>query len=412
MSEQLAWQAERAEQGRLTPEASQRLLHELQVHQIELEVQNEEIMVARLEAEAAVERYADFYDFAPVGYLTLDADGVIRSANLTAATMLGVERGRLAGRHLESLVTQGRSQLRAIVRNVFKFRGKEVCDVKLHEGAEVAYVRVEATTCRSGLECRAVLIDVTVQHRAAEEIHLLNADLERRVLERTAALEASLKEQESFSYTVSHDLRAPLRNINGHLAIVKEDFPGELPPEVVGHLDRVRELTCHMGALIDNLLNLARIARTEVVRERLDLSEMSRGAVALLRESDPQREADFIIQDEIVVHGDRTLLRMVLVNLLENAWKYTSKVEHPRIEVASTLSSGKQVIRVTDNGVGFDMAFRDQLFGTFQRLHGPEYAGVGVGLATVKRIVERHGGEVWAESKVNGGSSFFFTLGG
>ncbi|HJV65343.1 MAG TPA: ATP-binding protein [Geomonas sp.] len=403
-------QLQRKDDGGLTREASQRLLHELQVHQIELEVQNEEIMVARLEAEAAVERYADFYDFAPVGYLTLDADGIIRSANLTAATMLGIERSRLTGRHLESLISEGRSQVRATLRNVFRLRGKEICDLKLHEGAEVAYVRMEATTCRSGIECRAVLIDVTVQHRAAEEIRLLNAELEGRVLERTAALEATLREQESFSYTVSHDLRAPLRNINGHLAIVQEDFP-ELPAEVVGHLDRVRELTCHMGALIDNLLNLARISRSEPVRERVELSEMVEEVVTLLRESEPQREVEFVVEEGIVVQGDRALLTVVMENLLGNSWKYTSKVEHSRIEVGSLLTCGKQVLRVSDNGVGFDMAFRDQLFGTFTRLHGPEYGGVGVGLATVKRIIERHGGEIWAESKVNEGASFYFTLG-
>ncbi|MBJ6723101.1 sensor histidine kinase [Geomesophilobacter sediminis] len=395
----------------LSVEESQRLLHELQVHQIKLEMQNQEIVNARLEVEAALERYADFYDFAPVGFLTLDYDGVIRAANLTAAAMLGTPRSCLIGRHLEMLVTEGRPAVRATVQQVFGASGKSVCDATVLQGEEPLYLRIEATTSRSGNDCRAVLIDLTERRRLETELTQLNEELERRVQARTAEMEAALREQESFSYTVSHDLRSPLRHINGYLSILKEDFGGEVPEEAIRYIDRACEVTSHMGSLIDNLLNLSRIARSEVVRERVYLSEFAEGILTQFQEAEPQRRVECVIQKNIVLQADRMLMWALLRNLLENAWKYTSQRETARIELASREVGGRTVVEVVDNGVGFDMAYGDQLFGVFQRLHGKEFGGLGIGLATVKRIVERHGGEIWAESQVDGGARFSFTVG-
>jgi len=394
----------------LSPEES-RLRLELQACRLEQERKNEELLAARFQLEQASHRYADFYDFAPAGYLSLDREGVILAANLTAATTLGLERSLLIGRPLQQLVTTGRQPISDMVRKVFQHQGREICDATVRQGERSCFVRIEAAASRNGHECRAVLIDMTEQRRVEEELHLLNEELERRVLERTVQLETALREQESFSYTVSHDLRAPLRHINGYLTIVKEEFGDKLPAEVGDYLDRVCGHSRHMGKLIDNLLNLAKVGRSELVRKQVNVSQLAAEVLLLLKENDPQRTVETAIEPKIVLNGDRTLLWLLLKNLLENAWKYTSKTEGARIELKSERRDGKTVVLVKDNGVGFDMAFRNQLFGVFQRLHGNEFGGLGIGLATVKRIVERHVGEVWAESQPGQGATFYFTVG-
>ncbi|UFS70505.1 ATP-binding protein [Geomonas sp. RF6] len=362
---------------------------------------------------AVLEQYADFYDCAPVGFVTLDAGGMVTAANLRAASLLGVERFRLIGRHLEFFLAPScRKPFMKMVQRVFELQEKESCDVKLSGmWGEPHFARIEATASRSGTECRAVIIDITDQRRAEQEVRNLNEELERRVLERTAQLQAAVREQESFSYTVSHDLRAPLRHINCYASILQEELAGTLSPELNRHLDRICAVSRHMGDLIDNLLKLPRIGYATMVREPVNVSELATSVVSLLREADPERAVEVTVQKDIVAEADKTLLWVVLKNLLENAWKYTSKVSPARIEVGTREADAGSIYLVRDNGAGFDMAYKNQLFGVFQRLHGDEYGGLGIGLATVKRIVERHGGSVWAEGKPNGGATFFFTLG-
>ncbi len=248
--------------------------------------------------------------------------------------------------------------------------------------------------------------------RAREEIHRLNADLERKVIERTAELAAANQELEAFSYSVSHDLRAPLRSIDGFSQAVLEDCADQLGDQGRGHLNRVRAATQHMGHLIDDLLKLARVTRAEMKREAVDLSALAGGVLADLQTSAPERKMDWQVEPNLVASGDAPLLRVVLDNLLGNAWKFTGKQTHARIEFgALEQATGGQAYFVRDNGVGFDMTYAGKLFGAFQRLHSvSEFPGTGIGLATVQRIVRRHGGRVWAEGAAGKGATFYFSL--
>jgi len=250
--------------------------------------------------------------------------------------------------------------------------------------------------------------DVTESRRLADELRQLNAELELRVQERTARLETAVREQEAFSNSVSHDLRGPLRHINSYASILEEELAGALTPEARGCLERIRHASSGMRALIDDLLELSRIGSSELSKVPVDLSELAAALSGQLREEAPQRRVEFVIEPGLTVLGDRVLLRQMLENLLGNAWKYSSRRERAVIEVGRGRVGEAYFVR--DNGVGFDMAYRERLFVAFQRLHGAEFEGSGIGLATVKRIVERHGGSIWAEAAVDQGATIFFTL--
>jgi light-regulated signal transduction histidine kinase (bacteriophytochrome) len=254
--------------------------------------------------------------------------------------------------------------------------------------------------------------DISEHKYAAEEIQRLNTGLERKVAERTAELLAANRELEAFSYSVSHDLRAPLRTIDGFSQAVLEDCADQLGDPGRGHLNRVRAATQHMGQLIDDLIKLARVARAEMKREVVDLSALAASVVTDLQNSLPARKLEWHITPGLVASGDAALLRVVLDNLFGNASKFTSQQAHARIELgALPPTAGEQAYFVRDNGVGFDMTYADKLFGAFQRLHNvSEFPGTGIGLATVQRIIHRHGGRVWAESAAGKGATFYFTL--
>jgi signal transduction histidine kinase len=230
-------------------------------------------------------------------------------------------------------------------------------------------------------------------------------------------LEGTNRELEAFSYSVSHDLRAPLRAIDGFSQILQEDYEHVLDDEAVDYLGRVRAASGHMATLIDDLLNLSRVGRRPLRRERVDLASLAKEIVEELRESQPERKVEFVAPESIVAWGDASLLKVALENLLGNAWKFTARKEGARIEFGADRKPGpglsSPVYYVRDNGAGFDQTYADKLFGAFQRLHGQdEFEGTGIGLATVARIVHRHGGRVWAEGKVGEGATFYFTLGG
>jgi PAS domain S-box-containing protein len=254
-------------------------------------------------------------------------------------------------------------------------------------------------------------LDITERRKAEEEIRRLNAELEQRVIERTSQLEAANKELEAFSYSVSHDLRAPLRGIDGWSQALLEDYGGQLDEQGQTYLNRVRSETQRMGQLIDDMLELSRITREEMRTGRVSLSTIARTIAAQLQESEPKRHIEFDIQPGLIAHGDARLLDVALSNLLSNAFKFTGKIPNAHIEFGQTEMQGERVFFVRDNGAGFDMAFAKKLFGAFQRMHKPsEFPGTGVGLAIVQRIIHRHRGRVWAESTVNHGATFYFTL--
>ena len=254
--------------------------------------------------------------------------------------------------------------------------------------------------------------DITAQVLANEEIQHLNAALEDRVRERTAELQSANKELESFAYSISHDLRAPLRGIDGFSHLLAEEYGEQLDAQGKGYLERVRAAAQRMGALIDDILELSRITRHSMRRTHVDLSLLARELLDELAQGASTRPVEISIAEACSAFGDPQLLRVMLQNLLENAWKYSGKEAAPRIEFGRETLDGEEVYFVRDNGVGFDMKYADRLFTPFQRLHKPEeFEGTGIGLATVARIVHRHGGRVWAESAPGNGATLRFTLG-
>ncbi len=250
------------------------------------------------------------------------------------------------------------------------------------------------------------------RRQAEESLRKAHDDLEERVKERTEQLAAANRELEAFSYSVSHDLRAPLRAIDGFSIALAEDCSGRLDETGKDYLRRIRSGCARMGALIDDLLKLSRLTRGELRRETVDLTGVAASLANELRESAPGRNVKFVIAPGIRVDGDPTLLRAAMENLIGNAWKFTRTRESARIEFGRVLRDGRPVFFVKDDGVGFDMQYAAKLFGAFQRLHSAaEFEGSGIGLATVKRIVHRHGGLVWAEGEPGKGATFYFTLG-
>lgn len=249
-----------------------------------------------------------------------------------------------------------------------------------------------------------------IQHRDAE---LLDAQalLERRVVERTAQLEAANKELEAFSYSVSHDLRAPLRGIDGFGQILLEEYSNKLDDQGREYIQRLRAASQRMAQIIDDLLKLARVTRAELSLEEIDLSALALDVVEKLRSEFPERNVRFDTVRGLKAHADIRLLRIALENLLGNAWKFTGRRQEAHIEFGASDQNGQPVYFVRDNGAGFDMAYTNKLFGAFQRLHDAhEFPGTGIGLATVQRVIQKHGGRIWAESAVDRGATFYFTL--
>jgi signal transduction histidine kinase len=293
---------------------------------------------------------------------------------------------------------------------------------ELRKGAHTQTVPVILLSARAGEESsleglEAGADDYVVKPFSARELLArIRTHLELARIRRAWAneLEQANKELEAFSYSVSHDLRAPLRAIDGFSKLILDEYGQRLGQQAVGYLSRILAGTQKMSELIDDLLNLTQIGRTPLLKEQVDLTKLARGAVDELRQREPVRQVTTKIAEALSANADRRLLRIVLDNLLGNAWKYTGKCSEARIVFTATaIEENKTAFCIRDNGAGFDMAYADKLFAPFQRLHpDSEFPGTGIGLAIVQRIVARHGGRIWAEAAVGQGAAFFFTLGG
>jgi len=331
------------------------------------------------------------------GIIVIDEEDVVRFVNETTCRFFESDRRDFIGKKFP----------------FFKDPSENIeVEIRLDNGekgmAEIHYTNTEW----EGKPARLLMVyDITKRKLAEEQVRKINEELEERVRERTARLEAANRELEAFSYSVSHDLRAPLRGLSGFTGILMSDFSAELSTDARHYLNNIKDSAEKMNTLIDDMLRLSRISRAELRSESFDLSAIAFEVIQQKQAEMPEQKADIHIQTPIVVHGDRNLLKIALENLLNNAWKFSLKQAIIEIWVGAEQKDGELVIFVRDNGVGFDMQFAGNLFGAFQRLHSErEFEGTGIGLAIVQRIIARHAGKIWAESSPGQGATFFFTL--
>src|SRR5450759_1440176 len=380
---------------------------------------------AERELRASEQRFKSACDHAPVGVSLTQPGGRVGNANATLAEMLGYSVAELESltvaeiTHPDDRAETARLTEAALAGEIDGFK---VDKRYLRKDGSDLWTTASVTLLRDEqgrpVDFLAMISDISARKQAEDarreaerELAEMNVDLERRVLERTLELEAANKELEAFSYSASHDLRAPLRALDGFSLALLEDYGEQLDDTGRDYLARLRAAAQRMGQLIDDLLMLSRVTRREMVREKVDLSALARDILADLRQAEPERAVDAAVADGLVANGDPALLRIVLQNLLANAWKFTSREPEAQVEVGVDRRDGVAAYYVRDDGAGFDATYVDKLFTPFQRLHtAAEFPGTGIGLATVKRIVRRHGGTVWAEGAVDSGATIYFTL--
>jgi PAS domain S-box-containing protein len=351
------------------------------------------------------DKFSKAFHSSPVGLvITHLPDGRWVDANDTYLKMLEYTREEAMGHTSSDLKIYPDADKRAQIFRILKEEGK-IRDIELSLRTKTGRIietlsSVEKITLLGEEYSLSTNVDITLLKKSQEELK-----------RRSSELEASNKELEAFSYSVSHDLRAPLRSITGFSAILLEDYGEKLDREGQQYLKKIQDSGELMGQLMDDLLKLSRVTRSDLSMEKLDLSGMAQEIISDLEATEPKRKVKVTTAPNMIAEGDKNLLSLVLQNLLGNAWKFTSKTVEPRIEIGIIEHKDKQAFFVRDNGSGFDMVYANKLFQPFQRLHkASEFAGTGIGLATVQRIIRRHGGEVWAEGKVGQGATFYFTL--
>lgn len=365
------------------------------------------------------EMFSRVVEWAPTAMVIVDAHGRIVVVNAQTEQVFGCRREELLGKPVEVLIPARvmhqhralRASFLALARPRAMGMGRPLF-AKRRDGSEFP-VEIGLTPLRFGRRTLvlATIVDISERRAAEEQIQRLNADLERRVEQRTAELQTANRELDAFAYAVSHDLRAPLRAMSGFSHALIEDYGDQLEGEAREYLEEISRASSKAGQLIDGILALSRTTRAELHRDEVDLSAMAQRLRAELVRSEPERRVSWQLEAGLVARGDARLLEVVLRNLLDNAWKYTSRTTDPVIRFEARHEAGKLWFCISDNGAGFDMAHADLLFKPFQRLHRQEeFPGIGIGLATVQRIVCRHDGSIHASAAPGQGACFCFSL--
>jgi len=383
---------------------------------LQLKMQIKERENATILLRNSEERFQLLFNEAPLGYQSLDINGYIINVNQKWLNTLGYSRQEVIGKWFGDFLSPDSQEGFRQRFPIFKADGKIHSEFEMvHKSGKILFIafdgRIAFNLNREFKQTHCILQDITDRKQAEEEIKLLNAELEQRVKQRTLQLENSNKELDAFAYSVSHNLRSPLRGIDGWSLALLEDYNHLLDEQGRTYLFRVRNEAQQMANLIDDLLKLSRVTSVELKQENVDLTVLVQTIANQFTLANPKRKFEFIIEPGIVVQGDISMLQIVLTNLLDNACKYTGPKPFARIEFGKLEIEGKQTFFIRDNGVGFNPDNAKKIFGAFQRMHKPsEFPGSGIGLATVHRIISRHGGRIWAESKPGEGATFYFTI--
>lgn len=364
----------------------------------------------RREAEMERDRLVSVVEATPDFIGMSDPQGNIIYLNQTARTLTGIGDTSVEGMRIEKL------HPRETIERIFH-EGRPVAIEKGYWTGEIELLGANgriipmSQVILSHKNDRGEVVYMSTIMRDITERKQIEEELERRVEQRTKELRHLNLELEAFSYSVSHDLRAPLRAIFGFSQILMDDHETSLDTQGKEYFNRIRNASQHMAELIDGMLQLSQITRSELELEEVDLSGMANTLIERYRHSEPDREIEIDIEDNLICRADRKLMEIVMENLLGNAWKYTGKTRNPRIDVGQAVRDGEEWLYVRDNGVGFDMIYADKLFGVFQRMHRDnDFEGTGIGLATVQRILHRHGGRIFCEAKPNEGATFYFSV--